>query len=276
VAIHGYDPRAIDASENQLKSNQEWIRWGTYDPLFGVAAWPDHERGGSQAWTDEAFYELGRSDWADFISRWINYGVNTSTCVEIGSGTGRLTKFMAETFDQLYAVDISADMLEYAKRNIDAKNVTFVVTNGRVLPFESRFATAAFSTYVFQHFASTNDGAGYFAELARVLADDGSLMIHAPMHAFPDAGRLTVVMRSLNSAGKLIRGFKTTCRQFTSSLIRVKPPMRWLSYELSWISHTLSELGFVDVEFMAFPVNSNGRLHSFVLARKAGPASKAT
>jgi 2-polyprenyl-3-methyl-5-hydroxy-6-metoxy-1,4-benzoquinol methylase len=116
-----------------MRSNQEWIQWGARDPLFGVAAWPGHERGGSKAWTDENFYELGRSDWADFIARWVSYGIDKSSCVEIGSGAGRLTRHMAMTFGHVHAVDVSEDMLDYAKKNIDAENVSFAVTNGRDL-----------------------------------------------------------------------------------------------------------------------------------------------
>jgi ubiquinone/menaquinone biosynthesis C-methylase UbiE len=249
-----------------MKSNQDWIQWGRRDPLYGVAAWPGHERGGPQAWTDKEFYELGRSDWADFIDRWVAYGVDTSSCVEIGSGAGRLTKYIARTFDDVYAVDVSAEMLDYAKRNINAKNVTFALTNGWDLPLDAESVTAAFSAHVFQHFDSLNDGTRYFTELARVLANEGSLMIHLPVHAFPfDGTRFSSWVRMLYSIRKKVGHMRAAALR---RLARNKPFMRRLSYEMAWTSDLLRRLGFTDVEFVIFSVKSNDSLHSFVFARK--------
>jgi SAM-dependent methyltransferase len=247
-----------------VKSNHEWIEWGKRDPLFGVATWPGHERGGSQAWTDDAFYELGRSDWATFLARWVVYGVDTSTCVEIGSGAGRLTKFMATTFDHVHAIDVSADMLDYARRNIDADNVTLTVTNGLELPLPAGSVTAAFSTHVFQHFNSPNDGAKYFGELARILGHKGSIMIHLPVHVFP-AGR--TAMRLLYATRKKLGDLRSACKRLASSLGVSEPLMRGLSYEMQWIVDVLGGLGFTDIEFVFFPATADGGLHSFVFAR---------
>jgi ubiquinone/menaquinone biosynthesis C-methylase UbiE len=249
-----------------MKSNQDWIEWGKRDPLFAVSAWPGHERGGPQAWTDEGFYELGKSDWTDFIDRWLTYGVDTSSCLEIGSGAGRLTKYMARTFDHVYAVDVSAEMLDYAKRNIEAENVTFVLTNAWDLPLDAESVTAAFSAHVFQHFDSPNDGAKYFKELARILTNKGSLMIHLPLHAFPSEGtRFSSGVRLLYSLRKKAGDVRAaTFRRLAKS----KPFMRRLSYEMAWTSNLLRQLGFTDVEFTFFSVTSNDSLHSFVFARK--------
>ena len=248
-----------------MKSNREWIQWGQRDPLFGVASWPEHERGGSQAWTDDAFYELGRSDWADFVGRWITYGLDTSCCVEIGSGAGRLTKHLAATFDQVLAVDVSAEMLVYAKEHIDADNVSYLVTGGVELPLADGSATAAFSTHVFQHFDGLADAARVFAEVARVLGSKGSLMVHMPMHAFP-AGRTG--MRLLYAARKQAGDLRGAGMRLAAGLGLARPPMRGLSYEVAWLLEVLGELGFTDVEFAFFSVTANQDLHSFVFARK--------
>ena len=53
-----------------MKSNVEWKKWGEVDPLYAVASWAGKQRGQSNPWTDEEFYELGRSDWADFVRHW--------------------------------------------------------------------------------------------------------------------------------------------------------------------------------------------------------------
>ena len=69
---------------------------GNAIPLFAVATWPGKERGGAAAWTDEEFYELGRSDWADFLKQWSHYGLNAGSCVEIGCGAGRITNQLGQ------------------------------------------------------------------------------------------------------------------------------------------------------------------------------------
>jgi SAM-dependent methyltransferase len=252
-----------------MRSNQDWIQWGVHDPLFGVAAWPGHERGGPRGWTDEAFYALGKSDWDDFITRWMNYGVDTSSCLEIGSGAGRLTRHMAMSFGWVHAVDVSADMLDYARNHIHTDNVTYHVTNGRDIPMTDNSVAAVFSTHVFQHFDSPLDGTRYFGELARVLTEDGTLMIHLPMHSFPsDAGALCHGMRMLYYARRKAGDLVANCRRLISSVIGVRPTMRALSYEMGLVFGALQALRFTDVEVVLFPVRSNGHLHSFVLARK--------
>src|SRR5438094_7720902 len=42
-------------------SNVEWQRWGEIDPLYGVAATTGRARSGPHPWTDEEFYERGRT-----------------------------------------------------------------------------------------------------------------------------------------------------------------------------------------------------------------------
>ena len=252
-----------------MRSNQDWIQWGARDPLFGVAAWSGRERGGPRGWTDEDFYALGKSDWDDFITRWTNYGVDTSSCLEIGSGAGRLTRHMAKTFSQVHAVDVSAGMLEYARDHIEADNVTYHVTNGRDVPMMDNSVAAVFSTHVFQHFDSPLDGTRYFRELARVLTENGTLMIHLPMHSFPsDAGALSHGMRAVYFARRKAGDLIANCRRFSSAIIGSRPTMRALSYELGQVYGALQELRFTDVEMVLFSVRSNDHLHSFVLARK--------
>jgi SAM-dependent methyltransferase len=250
-----------------VKSNAEWIQWGKQDPLFGVASWPGRQRGGPQAWTDEAFYDLGRSDWADFLTRWATYGLNTTSCVEIGAGAGRLTMHLAATFDQVHAVDVSADMLDYARRHITASNVAWRVTDGVTLPLPSGSITAAFSAHVFQHFSSLADAERYFAELARVLVAKGSLMIHLPIHRFPPG---LAGLRLVYAGWKRLGRLRVAAKGAAGRLGLAAPVMRGLSYELPWLMERLGGLGFVDVEVAMFPVTANSDLHQFVFARRSG------
>jgi len=89
-----------------MKSNIEWEKWGERDPLYAVAAWPGKEKGNKNTWTDDEFYELGASDWEDFLRHWRHYRLRPAHCLEIGCGAGRITKQMSQTFERVTATTI--------------------------------------------------------------------------------------------------------------------------------------------------------------------------
>jgi ubiquinone/menaquinone biosynthesis C-methylase UbiE len=250
-------------------TNTEWIFWGKHDPLWGAVTYDFHARGDAQAWTDEAFYELGRSDWERFRPRWEAYGMGTSSCLDLGCGPGRITKHMAAVFDQVHAVDVSPDMLAYARRRITAPNVRFHLTNGKSLPIESGTIASVFSAQLFQHFDSLGQAEVYFREIFRVLQPGGSLMIHLPLYEFPGGSpRVAAILRTLYGARQ---GIKRVRAAYKRALIRSGRSIRFMtgiSYEAHWTSATLQRIGFADVEFMTFALHASGPFQSFVFARK--------
>jgi ubiquinone/menaquinone biosynthesis C-methylase UbiE len=253
-----------------MKSNTEWKYWGKQDPLYGVAAWEGREIGGDNPWTEDDFYQLGVLDWEDFYSHWQRYGVKTGLCVEIGCGAGRLTRPLAEVFEQLAALDISPEMIAWAQSRVSGPHVSYYQVEDTAIPLPAASADAVFSTHVFQHFEERGDVAAYFGEIARVLKPGGSLMIHIPVHAWPaGAGGLS---RSLYRARKYAQKIKAAIkRQLIRHGVR-SSLMRMNSYEISWLYRLLQGLDFTDVEISVFVTRSNGHPHPFVMARRAGPA----
>jgi ubiquinone/menaquinone biosynthesis C-methylase UbiE len=241
-----------------LVSNTEWKRWGVADPLWGVASWAGKQRGGSDPWTDADFYALGKCDWSDFARRWERYGLDKTSCVEIGCGAGRITAHLINDFGSVYALDVSEGMLNYAKARID--KAKFYLTNGVRIPLGDSSATAAFSCHVLQHFDSPADSIAVFGEIHRVLLPGSTMMIHLPIYNWPLSRRL--FERLLK-----IRQWLARCKAAAYRL-RGVPMMRGTSYEVGWLTQMLSEEDFVDIEFLSFPVSSNQCLHPFVLARK--------
>ena len=248
----------------ELKSNTEWKRWGKDDPLWGVSSWAGKEKDGATPWTEREFYALGESDWRDFQKHWAQYGVSTKTCLEIGCGAGRLTKQLAGYFDHVYAVDVSEDMINCARKAVAPKIVEFSVIDGLHLPHDDYSMSAIFSTHVLQHLDSEEIGHAYFREIYRVLDANGSIMIHLPLYEFPNNSRVIgALMRCQLTMIRALSNIKASTNRSLGTKI-----MRLTQYRIATLNLILSDIGFKHVEFRAFPLTSNGDLRPFIFAAK--------
>jgi ubiquinone/menaquinone biosynthesis C-methylase UbiE len=256
--------KTLKHARQGLESNPEWVRWSQEDPLWAVAAEPGRKRGEARAWTDEEFYAAGKSDWEDFVRHWTQYGVSAKTCVEVGCGAGRITRQMADYFNELHAVDVSPHMIERARLAEAREHVRYWVTDGQTLPQEDGSVQAIFSTHVFQHVDSEEIVLAYFRELFRVLDTGGTLMIHMPLYDWPGVGRIAMILKSVHKTLLMISdGLAWTKRKLQLRM------MRGTACNMRSVYETLTRLGFRDIEFRTFPTTRNGVLHPFVLARKS-------
>lgn len=91
--------------------------------------------------------------------------------LEIGCGAGRMTRALAALFGEVHAVDISAEMIYNAKRNLsDLRNVFLYKNNGVDLAnIPDRSFDFAFSFIVFQHIPSPVVIESYVREVYRCL-----------------------------------------------------------------------------------------------------------
>ncbi len=249
------------------RSNREWEAWGRLDPLYGVAAWAGRSKEESNPWTDEEFFELGAADWRDFSKHWERYGLDASSCVEIGCGAGRITKQLAAQFETVEALDVSVDMIDYARTHAEADNVRYHHSQGTDIPLADESVAAVFSSHVFQHFDSLSVAQAYFREIARVLVPGGSLMIHLPVHQWPI---MPQVFDGMYRARKRIGDLRAFLRQRLMEVGVAKPFMRGLSYPIEFFYEELPRLGLESIEISVFATTSNGAPHAFVLARRSG------
>jgi ubiquinone/menaquinone biosynthesis C-methylase UbiE len=246
----------------ELKSNVEWKQWGKEDPLFAVSSWKDKQKDGAAPWTEEEFYALGRSDWLDFFGHWQQYGVNTSSCLEVGCGAGRITRQLSYAFQHVWAVDVSEDMIHRAQGAVGS-NVDFAVIDGIHLPQADSSVAAIFSAHVLQHLDDEATGHAYFREFYRVLEPGGTLMIHLPLYVFPGGPLIRKAMNSTHRLGRFLSNTRATLKRKLHSKV-----MRGTQYSVGDLYAFLSSLGFKDIEYRIFAVTSNGDSHPFVFVTK--------
>jgi ubiquinone/menaquinone biosynthesis C-methylase UbiE len=127
-------------------------------------------------WSDEEFYASGEQT----VSEEIRTDM-TNICqgkdpkqmrvLEIGCGAGRVTRALANLFGEVYAVDISEEMIAQAKLGLrNHPNAHVFRNNGKDLAILPEIGyDFAFSTIVFQHIPSKEVIETYVKEVSRLL-----------------------------------------------------------------------------------------------------------
>lgn len=118
-------------------------------------------------------------------------------CVEVGCGPGRMTGALARRFDEVVALDVSPAMLEHARANVNAPNVTFTAIPGTALEvLDEDVADVLVCYLVLQHLPRRRVVLRYLKEFARVLKPEGEAFVQLPVIDRP-AGRAWRGLRTL-------------------------------------------------------------------------------
>jgi SAM-dependent methyltransferase len=146
---------------------------------------------GKEEWSEEEFYRSGETTVDQYIRNDLeiicqDHDPKQMKVLEIGCGAGRITKALAGFFAEVYAVDISREMVGQAKRAVrDFPNAHIFHNNGKDLsvvrrkwwnrlgigePLQLDFA---FSVIVFQHIPSREIIENYVREVNRLLKPGG-------------------------------------------------------------------------------------------------------
>ena len=108
----------------------------------------------------------------DFYIRQFLSPYQNKNVLEIGCGTGRMTEFIAAEFNQIYATDISGEMIRKGQERLpDIKNIKWIETDGLELP-ENIQVDLVFSYIVLQH-CSKEIVQANLKGIRRILADTG-------------------------------------------------------------------------------------------------------
>lgn len=242
----------------KLPSNQEWMFWGRHDPLYGVVTQPGRQIGGRAPWTPEKFLETGRLYFADVYRQWQQYGVGWEHCVEIGCGSGRITRQLAIRFHRVTAVDVSPEQLEIARRLLGdtAGRVTFAVVSDPALPLADGTCDGVFSCEVFQHFDTPQPMSNYLIEATRVLSPGGTVCFQVPVRGVHPRSFLSSPLRT--AALRLLRRLGR------------RRMMIYQQYTANLILDLLTRAGFQDLEMRLFHAAQHEGFHAYFFGRKPG------
>src|SRR5580698_3231513 len=156
-------------SEITSKMRSEWDERARENARHYVAT-------GKTDWTDEEYFESGRENvrreiLTDMINICQGKDPKQMTVLEIGCGSGRITRALAEVFGQVYAVDISGEMIRQATKALrDRPNAHVFQNSGIDLSVLSDIRVDfAFSFIVFQHIPSRDVIHSYVREVHRLL-----------------------------------------------------------------------------------------------------------
>jgi ubiquinone/menaquinone biosynthesis C-methylase UbiE len=151
---------------NKVQEKTEWNERAKEDPYFWTVT-------SNRNWNAEEYYKTGKEDFDEYVAPVIA-GMDTShmRALDIGCGTGRITRYFKGRFSSVIGVDISEEMINKAKE--DNPGIEFAATNGRDLngiPAESVDFIHSFA--VLQSITSRNDVAHVVEEMYRVLKKGG-------------------------------------------------------------------------------------------------------
>ena len=109
-------------------------------------------------------------------------GFKHEIVLEIGCGIARMSTHIAGDCQQLYAVDISRELLTIAEARAKAlgvENIVFMETDGNTLPgIPENTIDLAWEYLVFQHISSSDVIESYIKEVGRVLKPGGVFIFH--------------------------------------------------------------------------------------------------
>ena len=162
---------------------QDWNELAQLDPHWAILTSPGKRFG---RWDSEEFFATGTAEAEAFMRRVDELGLphGRGRALDFGCGLGRMTRALAEHFEECVGVDISEEMIRGARdANADVEGVSFVVNRADDL---SQFADAGFdlvySVIVLQHVPDRAAIESYVREFCRVLRPGGLAVFTLPSH----------------------------------------------------------------------------------------------
>lgn len=193
--------------------------------------------------TPEEFEGTGKGD-AERLRPYLRGG---DAVLNIGCGVGRVERYLAPMVGELWAIDVSGEMVARARRRLEGVSNVHLreVANDEFLrSFEEGRFDLVFSFLVLQHLEKEH-AARYLREAFRVLRPGGVFVGQFPNHLSPEYTRAFFESLDLPSLS----------------------PGRVRTYTEGEVRHTLETLGFA-VESLSYGEDHGKSAEMYVVARR--------
>lgn len=166
---------------------RHWDAFARRDPYWAVLTEPD--KAGNR-WDVEEFFRTGRDEIAAVMAYLSSLGLDghRGRALDFGCGVGRLTRALADHFDEVVGVDIAPSMLDLARVHGSLDRCRFLLNDDTTLRLDSDSFDFAYSNIVFQHIEPRHTRR-YLAELLRVLKPGGVLLFQLPSEPVSESAR---------------------------------------------------------------------------------------
>lgn len=208
-------------SEALKEHKKKWDALAVENDRYYVRS-VDHEQ------SDQEYEESGRKNVREFIEGdpliHAHVGAFSSGVIlEIGCGSGRITKTLSRLFKHVVAIDIAPTMLEKAQAFVGADNVTFVESNGANVPVMPESVDIAFSYIVYQHFPSAE------------AVEESVPQVSGVRYAQGASSRSRYVARNIRTHGTG-RGGRTTTTRRPRNARRMRQGSEFAGTRSCWLS----------------------------------------
>ena len=194
-------------SKSKLSDIQyNWEGFAHDDPMWAILTRPNKRYKG---WEHDDFFATGKKQihhlFGELKAKKISF--NTVRAMDFGCGMGRLSRALADRFENTVGVDISSKMVELAtSANQSIKGLTFVQNSQ--IPFE-QFNDETFDfvlSYITLQHNDPEISTQYLSEFCRILSTDGLLVFQLPSE--PDNSWVGMLIRLPRPILNTLRWFR--------------------------------------------------------------------
>ena len=157
---------------------REWDRIAAENAYYGIASWDEFADPASL--DEDRFWQSGAVLADNLVAHLGLADAQSLAVVEIGCGNGRVTHRLAQRFREVWALDISPEMIARARERWGhLANVRFVANSGVDLaPVPAASADVVLSFIVLHHVTDPAIVLSYVRDTARVLRPGGVALLH--------------------------------------------------------------------------------------------------
>lgn len=228
----------------------DWEKNAGKDPYWAILTKQDG------LWENDIFFQTGTKE-IDTLLKYIKENQIPvpfrGVALDFGCGIGRLTVALADYFDQVTGIDISAKMIEKAKKIHSSDKLQFVANPHPNLDiFPNQSFDFIYSNIVFQHIPKKNQ-ISYLKDFSRIIKSKGWIIVQIPSkriyqsHLHSAKGFLgsllptrvrKAILKSLRNKDKAINDFHIEMHPIPENQVLSKA--KQLGLELSHITFTNS------------------------------------